>query len=190
MHCSLHLEHNPCCVTQGAGEAFAVGTYTLEAGSGCRSGSLHFLSCDGEAFTEAGALLLAGVFDARWGAAQRVACACSDGKLVLCSAPAAAPAAVLCEAQCSAQMCTSADWLSDSELVTCGQDGSAQVVQLREARSLPAGFSRTSRRRQGLRLGALLLDRALAGGLGGARQPLLRARGLLGRRRLILQVVR
>lgn len=132
---SQTLAGNPCCVAGEPGEGgFAVGTYTLD--NGTREGRLYFfrLAGEGSELLQRGLLLASGLFDVRWQGAA-VACAASDGCVLLCAPPTdTLPARVRCEVSCStASMCTSVDWAGEERLVACGQDGRAHSIALSEA---------------------------------------------------------
>jgi hypothetical protein len=127
------LDGNPCSVAAAPGFAasgFAVGTYTLDEKSGSREGQLYFFSLSDAGLEERGVLLAAGIFDVRW-RGDLVACACSDGSLLLCAPPDGHAARVVCDVVCAkSSMCTSADWAGDGRLVTCDQDGFAHLISL------------------------------------------------------------
>ena len=148
------LDGNPCSVAAGNGGRFAVGTYTLNEACASRSGRLYFFQVSDEGVSETDALDFAGIFDVRWGA-EVAACACSDGRVVLCCPPHGALAAsVAGGVACSTSMCTSVDWTGSGRLVACGQDGCAHVIAVQEggatvlsswqAHSLEAWVVRTS----------------------------------------------
>ena len=160
--CTLEVE--ACCATArpaDGGATFAVGTYTL-VDQQHRTGVLYFFdatavgdtglqvccACNpacGAAFSRSHAsqpvaqVRTSGIFDARWGPADAVALACSDGTVALCTAPSAPEAPLVSCAlggEPAASMCTSVDWRGAAgELVACGQDGRAHLLQLREARA-------------------------------------------------------
>ena len=132
---SRTLDGGPCTVASGGGGAFAVGTYTLDEAAASRSGSLHFYASAAEGIHETGPVTAAGLFDVRWGDGC-VACACSDGRILLVSPPSAAspPAATAHASLSDSAMCTSVDWCGASRLAACGQDGRAHLISRREAR--------------------------------------------------------
>ena len=79
---SRRLEGGPCCVASCAASAFGVGTYTLDEAAGVRHGSVLFYHSSPDGIEEAGQVQAAGLFDLRW-ADGALACACSDGRLLL-----------------------------------------------------------------------------------------------------------
>lgn len=121
-----------CCATSPvSGSVVAVGSYTLRDAA-TRDGLLLYHDAALPGLPEVGRLATPGIFDLRWCSDTcLLALACSNGATLLC----AGLGELVAHSPPGDAMCTSVDWRSRDSLVSCGQDGKAHTLALREVRS-------------------------------------------------------